>query len=319
MHAYEDDDDMEGFVLRLRQLAKEARWLDAIDELEQFEAVHQHLKSSLEAQELIDDVRDVGQKFRSARMQCAEDGGIEWEQGHSYLGTKTSFRYDDGGRLWLKTEGEMKADIYYTVAVIREVELFNEWVPFVRSVSKLKEIDFSRLCTHFSIGVRGILVRDCVLRVSACNNALSDGSLYFEGQSPAEDLDSWHGTQLPPRRRGFAFDRMHIIALNARIEFVSPDAQRCKIIVAVDLRLSVPRTLLDFFLKRLVGIFLILWRRQARIVADHPDCKHRLAIDTDTAFYRDFLNVKYAEFIEERGWRIQASPQCDTAPLEKDA
>lgn len=308
----------EALALRLRELAKEARWLDAIDELEQFEAVHQHSGHSIEAQKLIAEVRDLGQKFRLARTQCAEDGGIEWEQGHSYLGSRTSFRYDEGGRLWLKTEGEMNADIYYTVAVIREVELFNEWVPFVRSVSKLKEIDFSRLCTHFSMGVRAVLVRDCVLRVSACNNALTDGSLYFEGQSLDEDIDSWHGAQLPPRRRGFAFDRMHIIALNARIEFISPDAQRCKIIVAVDLRLSIPRTLLDFFLKRLVGIFLILWRRQARLVSDDSECKHRHAIDSDTAFYRDFLNVKYAEFVEARGWQTHASPQRDAARVVTD-
>lgn len=295
---------MAALIKSLELLVEEARWLDAADKLDDFEEATESAAACTEAthQMLIDNVRDMGGKFRAARAQCANDE-IDWEPGYSYLGIETSFRYDDRGQLWLKTEGAMNdVNIYYTVAVIREVELFGEWVPFMRTVSKLAQVDFSRLCTHFSVGIRGVLVRDCVLRVSACNSALSEGALYFEGASPADDIESLYGAPLPPRCRSFASDRMSVTALHARIEFAAPDAQRCKVVAAVDLRLSLPRVLLDFTLKHLVGVFLVLWRRQARRVARDADCEHRRAIEADGAFYRDFLDVKYAEFLEARGW-----------------
>lgn len=272
---------------------RDARWLDALDEVER--------SPPQEESELVNEVKEIGGRFREARKVCGDDGG-SWEAGYSYLGTETSFKYDEKGQLWLKTEGDMvDIDLFYTVSVLREVELFGEWVPFMRSVSVLKQVDYSRLCTHFSVGVRGILVRDCVLRVSACNNALSDGSLYFEGASPSGE--EWRGTQLPERYQGFAYDRMEVVALHARIQFIGPNSQHCKIVCAVDLRLSVPRSLLDFFLKRLVGVFLILWRRHSRQVANNPECKHRQAIEADTDFYRDFLYPKYLEFLDKQGWK----------------
>mmetsp|Transcript_4642 Transcript_4642/g.15391 ORF Transcript_4642/g.15391 Transcript_4642/m.15391 type:complete len:353 (-) Transcript_4642:129-1187(-) len=297
----------------LLRLKKDARWLDALDRLEE----EQFYDAS---DPLCAEIESVGGRFREAQRELAE-GGRPWEEGHSYAGIATKFRYDDDGTLWLSTEGVMEhIELYYTVSVIREVELFGEWVPLIRFVEVLRQVDFSRLCTHFAVGVPLVLVRDCLLECAACNAALRDSSLYFAGKTPPQNEDAEGGVVLPARTRGFAFDRMTVLALHARIEFVSATSQRVKVVAAVDLRLRLPRTLLDFLMKRLVGVFLLLWRRQSRAIAKDPTCPHRIKIERDTDFYKDWLWPKYLAFLKTKGWQLPSCPAFeDHTTLEPTA
>ena len=119
-------------------LAKEARWLDALEKLESYDDI-----ASLDAT-LVSEIREFGGEFRRAQRECA-DASIEWEEGHSYLGTETKFRYDDGGVLWLSTEGSMEeVSAYHAVSVIREVALFGEWVPMIRWGNVVEALYFLR-------------------------------------------------------------------------------------------------------------------------------------------------------------------------------
>ena len=43
----------------------------------------------------------------------------------------------------------------------------------------------------------------------------------------------------------------------ARVQFLSQFAQRCEVVVCVVLRTRLPRAVLDFFMKRLVGLFVL--------------------------------------------------------------
>mmetsp|Transcript_15137 Transcript_15137/g.22727 ORF Transcript_15137/g.22727 Transcript_15137/m.22727 type:complete len:348 (-) Transcript_15137:293-1336(-) len=304
--------EIEAAIHNALKLQTDARWLDALDTLP---ADCDEAAERMGYLREIKEIQKVGSAFREARRQCSKDEEIEWEVGHSYLGTSTSFRHDENGTLWLKTEGVLEGiNLFHTVSVIREVKLYTEWVPLTRFVEILKEVDFSRMCTHFAVGVPGILVRDCVLRASACNAAISESSLYFIGSSPQDDDSDYYGTSLPQRKRGFAFDRMKILALNAKIEFIQPDAQHCKIIVAIDLRIRLPQSILDFMLKRLVGIFLILWRRQSRRLDRDPQCPHRKAMDSDPDFYQ-WLKPMYHAFLKERGWH---DPHATSTHQEDD-
>ena len=369
-----------------------------------------------------------GVAFEAARARCADDADSSesrWEQGFVAFGVETSYYYDEAGLLWLRTEGDMEdVDLFFTVAVIREVALFSEWVPLLTHSSVLRSLDFSRLCAHFSIGVSNILERDCartrptslclfvlpreretrlfhvswnydslryiahrssgewqavwkttlspgVLRIAACNNSADDGSMYFEGESPpdanfagarvkrcvgpqgfeislspsfsfretrartiplladlhkivsSQDATDWHGTPLPPRYQGWVTDRMRILAFNARIRYDSATSQRCKICVCLDLRINLPRSLLDLFMKRLAGIFLYLWRRTAQSVASNEDGPHRAAINSDRAFYEHWLLPKYLEFANSKGWAVThpfaPQPNPDAAPEQQAA
>ncbi|KAJ1447002.1 hypothetical protein M885DRAFT_544426 [Pelagophyceae sp. CCMP2097] len=287
----------------IRALAADARWLMAYAHLE----AHEAAAGAPLVGAFFDEVRARGVAFRTAKAQC-DGGGEGWSLGHSYLGVDTFFRRADG-ELWLKTQGAMEdVDIFCTVGVLREVELFKEWMPFMRSVSLVKEVDFSRLMCHFSLGVPALLTRDCVLRVAACNAALEDAALYFEGASPEDGETEWEGAAIPKYTTWFNFNRMRVVALNACIKFTSPTSQFVQVVVAVDLRLTIPAPLLDFFLKKLVGVFLVLWRRQSRFIAADADSPHRVEMERDHAFYRDWLWPKYLEFCNKQGWDRPTPP-----------
>ena len=163
----------------IRKHAADARWLDALDALDALSA------DEIDDEALAAEVRHHGERFRSARAAFEDpDDGHAWQGRTERFGVETAFRYDEDGLLWLRTAGNMEdVDLFHTVAVLREIQLFGEWIPFLRQSCVIKAQDFARLLAHFTIGVRGVLSRDCVFRVAACNHALSGASLFFEGRS----------------------------------------------------------------------------------------------------------------------------------------
>merc|ERR1712138_227435 len=164
----------------VRRHAADARWLDALDALDALSA------DEIDDEALAAEVRHHGERFRSARaaFEDPDDDNHQWQGRTERFGVETAFRYDEDGLLWLRTAGNMDdVDLFHTVAVLREIQLFGEWIPFLRQSCVVKAQDFARLLAHFTIGVRGVLSRDCVFRVAACNHALSGASLFFEGRS----------------------------------------------------------------------------------------------------------------------------------------
>ena len=308
----------------IRKHAADARWLDALDALDALSS------DDIDDAALAAEVRHHGERFRSAKnaFEDPEDDIHQWQGRTERFGVETAFRYDDAGLLWLKTAGNMEdVDLFHTVAVLREIQLFGEWIPFLRQSRVVKEQDFARLLAHFTIGT-AFFRRDCVFRVAACNHALSGASLFFEGRSLDDEVTEWHGAAVPPRDRSWGMERMVVRDFYARVQFLSQFSQRCEVVVCVDLRTRLPRAVLDFFLKRLVGLFastqcpnsdrgtsrrwregdgvfatqIWLWRRQSRYVSAHEQCPHREAIAKDPAFYDEWLRPKFVEFCAAQGW-----------------
>jgi hypothetical protein len=108
----------------IRRHAADARWLDALDALDALSA------DEIDDAALAAEVRHHGERFRSARaaFEDPEDDGHAWQGRTERFGVETAFRYDDAGLLWLKTAGNMEdVDLFHTVAVLREIQLFGEW------------------------------------------------------------------------------------------------------------------------------------------------------------------------------------------------
>jgi hypothetical protein len=66
-------------------------------------------------------------------------------------------------------------------------------------------------------------------------------------------------------------DRMVVRDFYARVQFLSQFSQRCEVVVCVDLRTRLPRAVLDFFLKRLVGLFTPVWKSTSRRWREAPE------------------------------------------------
>ena len=251
----------------IRKHAADARWLDALDALDALSA------DDIDDEALAAEVRHHGERFRSARkaFEDPDDDNHQWQGRTERFGVETAFRYDDAGLLWLRTAGNMEdVDLFHTVAVLREIQLFGEWIPFLRQSCVIKAQDFARLLAHFTIGT-AFFRRDCVFRVAACNHALSGASLFFEGRSLDDAVTEWHGAAVPPRDRSWGMERMVVRDFYARVQFLSQFAQRCEVVVCVDLRTRLPRAVLDFFLKRLVGLFTPVWKSTSRRWREAPE------------------------------------------------
>ena len=133
----------------IRKHAADARWLDALDALDALSA------EEIDDAALAAEVRHHGERFRSARnaFEDPDDDNHQWQGRTERFGVETAFRYDEDGLLWLKTAGNMEdVDLFHTVAVLREIQLFGEWIPFLRQSCVVKAQDFARLLAHFTIG-----------------------------------------------------------------------------------------------------------------------------------------------------------------------
>lgn len=68
-----------------------------------------------------------------------------WILGQSMFGTKTHYKLLDGGSMMIRLEGDLDdLPMFEQLAVIHEVDLFHEWIPFCstsRTITKLSPVE----------------------------------------------------------------------------------------------------------------------------------------------------------------------------------
>ena len=95
-------------LARVRSLAADARWLDALDALEALGA------AAAADPALRDDVTAHGERFRKARALCGDDSDAAaeaepWQGNFEAFGVKTSFRYFRRADISLMNRGDAAA------------------------------------------------------------------------------------------------------------------------------------------------------------------------------------------------------------------
>ena len=317
--------DPESELDRILELQRDARHLVAADALEELEArldgsaAAARCRARLSTSPAVARARELASQLRAARDAFRDGRDDGWIFGVEYMGVSTSYKSGEGGELWLKTEGAMDdMDVLAATAVIREVGLFGEWIPMCKFSRVVRWNSLDHVCAHFALGL-SMLTRDAVLEAVACDCTAEDDSLMVVGRSLPAAARAWHGADVPPAPRWPA-DRMDITGFSAQVLFTSPTALRCKVVCSVDPKMPIPESLMMMLLKKLCGIFLIVWRRAARRVARaarnygsaEADCagaeKHIAAIVADEEFYRGFLLRKYLAWVRRHGWRVPPMP-----------
>ena len=154
-------------------------------------------------------------------VEHPEDDDHQWQGRTERFGVETAFRYDDEGLLWLRTAGNMDdVDLFHTGGRAEEIQLFGEWIPFLRQSCVIKAQDFARLLAHFTIGVRGVFKQRRIGRGRARQpSAVRSASLFFEGRSLDDDVTEWNGAAVPPRDRSWGMDRMVVRDFSRRFNF----------------------------------------------------------------------------------------------------
>lgn len=79
-----------------------------------------------------------------------------WLVAQTFMGITTFYKHDPDGSLWIKMHGTMDdVGIMDQLATVREVDLYNEWVPFCNTSTLLKRLGMVELLVYFAMSAPG--------------------------------------------------------------------------------------------------------------------------------------------------------------------
>lgn len=81
----------------------------------------------------------------------------DWLLAQTFMGITTFYKMDPNGSVWIKMHGTMDGvGVMDQLATIREVDLFNKWVPFCKTSKLLKRLGDVELLAYFSVSMPGV-------------------------------------------------------------------------------------------------------------------------------------------------------------------
>lgn len=81
----------------------------------------------------------------------------DWLVAQTFMGITTFYKMDPDGSVWIKMHGTMDdVGIMDQLATVREVDLFNKWVPFCKTSKLLKRLGIVELLVYFSVSMPGV-------------------------------------------------------------------------------------------------------------------------------------------------------------------
>jgi hypothetical protein len=98
-------------------------------------------------QEMLDKLRERHHEIEHTINECTSSHE-EWTLGSERFGVPTYYRVDEDGLLCLRLEGSQETPIFEQMAVLYEVALHNEWVPFCDRSNLMKKM--CKFFSHFS-------------------------------------------------------------------------------------------------------------------------------------------------------------------------
>ncbi|CAN0196100.1 unnamed protein product, partial [Phaeothamnion confervicola] len=197
----------------------------------------------LSGEQMSADVETLRQRAAECAATLRHWDADDWILSQSVMGVTTSYKKDPNGSLWIKLHGVMDdVPVFDQMATVREVDLYELWVPFCSQAYLLKHIGRVEVLSYLNAALPG-LSRDCVLHAYACDCLLEDSCILIQGRS----VGAWPGVELPETKGWFA-DRMDIHAFRARIELLSPTRASTSLQANIDPKAPVPQALIDFLM-----------------------------------------------------------------------
>ncbi|CAM9107328.1 unnamed protein product [Discosporangium mesarthrocarpum] len=217
------------------------------------------------------------------------------------MGITTSFKNDPDGSLWVKLNGIMKdVQVFDQLATVREVDLFELWMPFCNKSYLLKRLGKVELLSYFNISVPGVS-RDCIMHVYACDCVLEENCILIQGQS----VEEWEGVDFP-ETKGWNHARMSVPGFKARIEILTPTSASTSIVANLDPKAPLPQSAINFIMKRVAGMLLYFLVKAAKRISSEKNNPHWHRIREDVEFYRDWLGPRFEYYYEKKGWDFVA-------------
>jgi hypothetical protein len=153
--------------------------------------------------------------------------GDGWTLGLDMFGYRTHYIIEDDGNVNVRIEGmQDRLPLFEQMAVIRELPLYCEWMPFCDKSSLIKEIEYHDLISYLNVWSPLGISRDMVVRGYGSDCLLEFGKVVIVAKS----VDSYPGANIPPLDRGFfrTHHRSELKHLNVVFDILSPTSAKVK-------------------------------------------------------------------------------------------
>lgn len=241
------------------------------------------------------------EEVHSLLNSSTQEQSEEWIEAMCLFGITTSYVVLEDGLLRIKLEGSLdELPLMEQVSVLREVDLFKEWLPFCSDSRLVHSLAHNDLVAYFNLSTP-VLSRDAVIRAYGVDCLLErDGLVLLLAQS----IERCEGVSLPALEQGFfgLHDRMQIKSMSAVIRLAGPRAAETTIICTVDPRTPLPHFITNFVIKHVAGVLLYCHQRKSAHVVAESDSSHALRIRNNAAFYSEWLLPKIQTYYRLKGW-----------------
>ena len=295
-----EDTEVPVWVGELRRLVSEGRLLAAEEAVARLRTREALLDS--ETRELLREtavrIAEVREIIGLSAQHSADSG---WVEAMTLFGITTSYMVLADGLLRVKLEGALEElPVLEQIAVLREADLFHEWIPFCSSSTVLHGISHNELIAHFNV-YSPLLSRDAVIHAYGVDCLQEEDGLVL---LVVRSVSEFRGLPLPPPLRSILGlnDRVDFKALNAIIRLTRLNVAETTIMCTVDLKMPLPQFATNFIIKHMAGVTLYCHQRKVRQIIDHPDCEYARRIREDTVFYESWLRPKIENFYQLKGW-----------------
>lgn len=292
-------------VLRLYD---DCRYIGAYEKLQEVKHQVRHQNYPIEGKRAFDDALQRHQEILDSLMSRyneiqealqEDEDESEWTFGLEMFGIRTFYQHDPKTNLIkIKLDGLMEdLPLFEQCAVIHEVDLFHEWVPFCRESILIDKVGKAEMYPYLNIGITG-LSRDFMMKVYGADCLIEKGKMVIVGKS----IDSYEAKPAPFKEVGWFHDRMTVEEFRCIVDILTPTSAKTTIIAEVNPRAPLPQSMLNFFIKNLAGVLLYFFQKQALKVSKDPQCPHACRIRENEEFYQGWVLPKLRSFCAHKGW-----------------
>lgn len=190
-------------------------------------------KQLIEAQlathaEIIASLCAKAEEINSVVNRVHEDA--DWKFGLEMFGITTHYQHDEeDGSIKIKLTGTLDdLPLFEQCAVIHEVDLFSEWIPFCRESITVDKIGKAELVPYLCFGIPG-LTRDMAMLAYGADCLFENSKILILGRSIDE-----HPTgekELPFKAIGWLHNRMVVKEFSAILEVLTPTSAKVYLVI----------------------------------------------------------------------------------------
>lgn len=155
-----------------------------------------------------------------------DESESEWVFGLELFGIRTHYQYDQKtNEIKIKLDGLLEdLPLFEQCAVIHEVDLFHEWVPFCRESITVDKIGKAELIPYINIGIPG-MSRDFALNAYGADCLIENGKILILGKS----IEEYEAKPLPFKAAGWFHNRMKVKVFSAIVEVLTPTSAKVRL------------------------------------------------------------------------------------------